>query len=149
VDLSDPVDGGWIEAALRPRSIAIVGASADPEKIGGRPIKYMLREGYRGELFPVNAQRDEVQGLKAYRDVASLPHAPDLAVIAVPGLAAVDAVRQCAAIGTKVGVVMTSGFARDSSLADLRQEGAVGFLKKPWRRAELARVIAEALGTRD
>jgi acyl-CoA synthetase (NDP forming) len=110
VDLSDPVDGGWIEAALRPRSIAIVGASADPEKIGGRPIKYMLREGYRGELFPVNAQRDQVQGLKAYRDVASLPHGPDLAVIAVPGLAAVDAVKQCAAIGTKVAVVMTSGF---------------------------------------
>ncbi|MGE3679726.1 MAG: acetate--CoA ligase family protein, partial [Burkholderiales bacterium] len=99
-----------LKAALAPRSIAVVGASDNPEKIGGRPIKYMLRYGYRGRLYPVNPGRAEVQGLKAYPDVAALPEAPDLAIVAVPGAAAVDAVADCAARGTGVAVVMSSGF---------------------------------------
>ncbi|HWA38217.1 MAG TPA: acetate--CoA ligase family protein [Burkholderiales bacterium] len=100
----------WIGAALAPRSIAVVGASAEPEKIGGRPIKYMLRHGFRGKVLPVNPQRAEVQGLRAYPDVAALPEAPDLAIVAVPGRAAVEAVAQCAARGARLAVVMTSGF---------------------------------------
>ena len=109
-------------AALAPRSIAVVGASADPDKIGGRPLKYMLRHGYAGRLLPVNPQREEVQGLKAWRDVASLPEAPDLAIVAVPGRAAVEAVGQCAARGAKVAVVMTSGFAETGEAGRAAQE---------------------------
>jgi acyl-CoA synthetase (NDP forming) len=117
---------GWIRAALAPRSIAVVGASADPDKIGGRPIKYMLRHRYAGKLFPVNAQRDEVQGLRAYRDIAELPEAPDLAIIAVPGAAAVAAVERCAARGVKVAVVMASGFAETGAEGRRAQEAMAG-----------------------
>ena len=99
-----------LSAALDPQSVAVVGASENPEKIGGRPIKYMLRAGYKGRIYPVNPNRAQIQGLKAYPDVASIPEAPDLAIVAVPGMGAVDAVAACAKRGVKVAVVITSGF---------------------------------------
>jgi acyl-CoA synthetase (NDP forming) len=99
-----------LRAALEPRSIAVVGASDNPHKVGGRPILYMKRYGYRGAIYPINPGRAEVQGLKAYAAIGALPEAPDLAVIAVAGDDAVRAVEECAAKGVKVAVVMTSGF---------------------------------------
>lgn len=101
----------WVQAAFAPRSVAVIGASDNPEKIGGRPIKYMQRHGFTGAIWPVNPQRQDVQGLPCFPDVASLPAAPDLAVIAVPGLAAVEAVEACGRRGAKLGVVISSGFA--------------------------------------
>ena len=99
-----------LRAALDPASIAIVGASDNPHKVGGRPILYMKRYGYRGVIYPINPARAEVQGLKAWADVASLPQAPDLAIVAVSGAEALAAVEACAARGVKVCVVMSSGF---------------------------------------
>lgn len=99
-----------LAAALSPQSIAIVGASDNPHKVGGRPILYMKRYGYRGAIYPINPGRAEVQGLKAYASIADTPAAPDLAVIAVAGEEAVRAVQDCAARGVQVAVVMTSGF---------------------------------------
>ena len=99
-----------LRAALDPRSIAVIGASDNPHKVGGRPILFMKRYGYRGALYPINPGRSEVQGLKAYPDLAALPEAPELVVVAVAGDDAVRAVETCAARGVKVCVVMTSGF---------------------------------------
>ena len=99
-----------LRAALAPVSIAIVGASDNPHKVGGRPILYMKRYGYRGAIYPINPARAEVQGLKAYPDVASLPQAPELVIVAVAGEEAVVAVEACAGRGVKVCVVMSSGF---------------------------------------
>jgi acyl-CoA synthetase (NDP forming) len=99
-----------LRAALAPQSIAIVGASDNPHKVGGRPILYMKRYGYRGEIYPINPGRMEVQGLKAFKSIGETPAAPDLAIIAVAGDEAVRAVEECAARGVQVAVVMTSGF---------------------------------------
>jgi acyl-CoA synthetase (NDP forming) len=99
-----------LRAALEPRSIAIVGASDNPHKVGGRPILYMKRYGYCGAIYPINPGRAEVQGLKAYASIGDVPEAPDLAVVAVAGDDAVRAVEECAKKGVKVAVVMTSGF---------------------------------------
>ena len=95
---------------LSPRSIAIVGASDNPNKIGGRPIHFMQRFGYRGNLFPVNPARAEVQGLKSYPNLQSVPEAPDCVLLAVGGEAALHAVREAAMIGAKSIVVSASGF---------------------------------------
>jgi len=95
---------------LNPRSIAVIGASDDPGKIGGRPLMYLAKFGYRGRVLPVNPNRLEVQGLDCYPDVASLPEVPELAAVLVPGEAAVKAVEDLAAAGTKVAIVMASGF---------------------------------------
>ncbi|HZP93749.1 MAG TPA: acetate--CoA ligase family protein [Burkholderiales bacterium] len=99
-----------LRAALAPKSVAIVGASDNPDKIGGRPLHYLQRFGYQGQIYPINPNRPEVQGVKAYPDLWALADTPEAAVIAVPDDAAVDAVETCAQIGVQVAVVMTSGF---------------------------------------
>ncbi len=108
--IAHPDGEGWVQAALNPGSIAIIGASENPEKIGGRPIKYMLQYGYVGRLYPVNPMRAEIQGLKSYADVNTVPEVPDMALICVPGEAAVAAVRACAQRGVRICVVISSGF---------------------------------------
>ena len=83
-----------------PRSVAVVGASSDPRRIGGRPIAAMLGKGFKGTILPVNPNRAEVQGLASYPSVAALPQVPDVAVVAVPGAAALQAVRPLPATST-------------------------------------------------
>lgn len=99
-----------MRAALDPRSVAIVGASENPDKVGGRPLLYLGRHGYRGAVYPINPNRDRIQGRQAYPDLLSLPEAPEVAIIALAGDAAVEAVQTCAGMGVKVALVMTSGF---------------------------------------
>jgi acyl-CoA synthetase (NDP forming) len=99
-----------LKAALDPRSVAVIGASDNPHKVGGRPILYMKRYGFRGAIYPVNPARKEVQGIAAFPDVTALPESPELAIIAVAGDEAVAAVQACAVRGVKVAVVMASGF---------------------------------------
>jgi acetate---CoA ligase (ADP-forming) len=105
---ADPRDA--LRIALAPRSIAVIGASENPNKIGGRPIAYLSRFGFRGEVYPINPARDTVQGVRAYAGLSALPAVPDVVVIAVPGQLAVDAVAECAAAGVKLAIVMASGF---------------------------------------
>lgn len=99
-----------LRRALAPRSIAVIGASDNAHKIGGRPIDYLSRFGFQGRVFPVNPARSEVQGLRSYPDLQSLPEVPDAAIIALPGDLAVQAVDDCAAAGVSVAVIMSSGF---------------------------------------
>lgn len=93
-----------------PRSVAVIGASDDPDKIGGRPIRYLRDFGFGGRILPVNRNRATVQGLPAYPDVSALPTVPDVALVAVPGLAATEAVVACAEVGVRGCVVFSSGF---------------------------------------
>ena len=55
-----------LDDLLTPKSVAVVGASDDPTRIGGRPLSFFKNLGYEGAIYPVNPRRDEVQGLKAY-----------------------------------------------------------------------------------
>ncbi len=96
---------------LAPRSVAVIGASSDPRRIGGRPLAYMIERGFTGSILPVNPNRDRVQGLAAYPDIASLPEVPDVAVVAVSAADAVAAVAALARAGTKGAIVLTAGFA--------------------------------------
>src|SRR5688500_10661247 len=99
-----------LQSALAPRSVAVIGASDNPHKVGGRPILYLQRYGYRGAIYPVNPGRATVQGLRAFARLEDLPESPELAIVAVAGDDAVRAVQACAAQGVKVAVVMASGF---------------------------------------
>src|SRR4051812_34204906 len=106
-----PAPGVGLDAILRPRSIAVVGASQDATKIGGRPVELLRRFGFPGAVYPVNPRATEVQGLPAFPSVAALPETPDLAIIAVAAEGAAEALEACAAKGTKAAVVFSSGFA--------------------------------------
>lgn len=107
---SVPTGDASLARLLDPASIAIVGASDNPDKIGGRPIHYMRRHGYAGALYPINPQRAEVQGERAWPSLAALPAAPDLAIVAVAGEQAVRAVDDCAALGVAAAIVISAGF---------------------------------------
>jgi len=96
---------------LAPRSVAIVGASDDPTRIGGRPIAYMRSQKYAGTLFPVNPRRTAVQGLRAWPSVADLPEVPEIAIVAVPVADAMQAVEDLGARGVRGAIVFTAGFA--------------------------------------
>ncbi|QKQ50288.1 MULTISPECIES: acetate--CoA ligase family protein [Achromobacter] len=108
--VSDNRDAAALDRLLAPASIAIVGASDNPDKIGGRPIHYMRRHGYAGTLYPINPQRAEVQGERAWPDLDALPAPPDLAIVAVAGEQAVLAVDRCAALGVSAAIVISAGF---------------------------------------
>ena len=99
---------------LAPRSVAVIGASDDPDKVGGRPIDYLRRFGFDGAVYPVNPNRSQIQGLASFATVDQLPEVPDVAVVAVGGEAAVDAVERCAGAGVGAAVVMASGFGEAS-----------------------------------
>ncbi|MEU8270790.1 acetate--CoA ligase family protein [Sphaerisporangium sp. NPDC049002] len=95
---------------LSPRSLAMVGASNSPTRIGGTVFANLLR-AFPGEVHPVHPKDEVVQGRQAFRTVADLPEAVDMAVIAVPAPAVVDVVAACAARGIGGATVITSGFA--------------------------------------
>lgn len=99
-----------LSAALNPSSIAIIGASDNPNKVGGRPLLYLSRFGFKGRIYPINPHRDQVQGLRSYPDLKSLPEAPDLTIIATPGEAVMNAVDECADRGVRATIVMSSGY---------------------------------------
>lgn len=100
------------------RSVAIIGASGDATRIGGRPVAMLRDKGYAGAIYPINPNRDEVQGLKAYPDIASVPGPVDLAICAVPGHLVESVVRQCADKGVAGTVIFAGGF------AEVSEEGA-------------------------
>ncbi|MCQ4161852.1 acetate--CoA ligase family protein [Roseomonas sp. GC11] len=102
--------GAGLDAILQPNAIAIIGASQDPTKIGGRPVHLLQRFGYPGAILPVNPRAAEVQGLPAYPSVEALPLVPDLAIIAVAAEAAPEALEACAAKGVRAAVIFSSGF---------------------------------------
>src|ERR1700733_12542802 len=106
---------------LAPRSIAVLGASSDPTRIGGRPIAYMRAQGFPGGLYPVNPNRAEIQGLKASPSVADLPEAPDVAIVAVPAELAAPAIDDLARRGVKAVVMFTAGFAEMDQAGALEQ----------------------------
>ena len=99
-----------LRAALDPKSVAIIGASENPNKVGGRPVHYLDKFGFKGKIFPINPSRPEVQGYKCYKSLADLPEAPEMVIVAVAGDNAIGVVEDCAAHGVKIAVVMASGF---------------------------------------
>ncbi|WP_326540568.1 acetate--CoA ligase family protein [Pseudorhodoferax sp.] len=100
-----------LDPLFHPRSIAVIGASDDPLRIGGRPIAYALQLGYTGKIYPVNPKRETVQGLPAYARIGDVPDHVDCAIIAVPGPLVADAMRACAAKRVRGIVLFSGGFA--------------------------------------
>jgi len=100
-----------LERLFRPGSVAVIGASADPARIGGRPIRYLREAGFDGPIYPVNPKRDEVQGLRSYASVSAIGAPVDAVVVAVPAAAAVEAIRDCAAAGAGGCIVFSADFA--------------------------------------
>ncbi len=100
-----------LDKIFRPRSIAVVGASDKPHTVGSALISNVLRAGFSGPVFPVNPKAATVHGISSYPSIASLPSAPDLAVIATPPDSVPDLIADFTNRGTRAAVVLTAGFA--------------------------------------
>ena len=96
---------------MRPRSIAVLGASPRPNTLGNNAVANLQRFGYVGGIFPVHPSAPEVAGLKAYANLASLPEAPDCAVVALSSDKVIATLEEAAARGVRAAVVFASGFA--------------------------------------
>ena len=114
---------------LSPRSVAIIGASDDPARIGGRPLAYMREAGFAGRIVPVNPNRTTVQGLAAFPDIEAVPGPIDTAIIAVPAAAVAGAAEACARAGVKAAIVFSAGFAEMSDEGRQAQD-ALGALAR-------------------
>jgi acyl-CoA synthetase (NDP forming) len=114
-----------LSIALDPRSIAVIGASENPNKIGGRPLAYLRRFGFKGSVYAVNPRRSETQGWPTWPSIKDLPEAPELAIVAVPGEAAVEAIDACGEAGVKIAVLITSGFGESDPAAGKVVEAAM------------------------
>lgn len=100
-----------VHNALHPTSVAVIGASADPSKIGHAVLLNLLRGNFSGPVFPVNPEARSVRGVRAYASVTDIPDDVDLAVVAVPAANIDEVMDSCLAKGVKALVVVSAGFA--------------------------------------
>ena len=110
-----------ISRLLKPRSVAIIGASADVNKTAGRPVAYLRKHGYTGAIYPVNPRADNIGGLRCYADIASLPEVPDVGIVLLGAERAHVAVRELAALGTAAAIVLASGYTETGEAGAQRQ----------------------------
>ncbi|MBO9647603.1 MAG: acetate--CoA ligase family protein [Variovorax sp.] len=103
--------GAGLEAFFNASSVAVIGASDDVTKIGGRPVQLLRKYGYAGAIYPINPKGGTIQDLQAYASVLETPTAPELAIVAVPANATLQAVRDCGSRGVRGVVVLSTGFA--------------------------------------
>lgn len=111
-----------IERLLQPRSVAVIGASADPTKTAGRPVSYLLKHSFAGRIYPVNPKVAEISGLECFPDVSSLPETPDVGIVLLGAERAHLAVRELAARGTAAAIVLASGYTETGEQGARRQQ---------------------------
>lgn len=95
---------------FNPRSIAFVGASEDPEKLSGQPLRNLLKVGFKGDIYPIHPRAQEVCGIVSYKSLSDIPSSVDVAMICLPGQLAVDAAEECARLGIPNAILAVSGF---------------------------------------
>ncbi len=110
-----------IQRLVTPRSVAVIGASADPAKTAGRPVSYLRKHGFRGAIYPVNPKVDSIDGLRCYPDIASLPEVPDVGIVLLGAERAHLAVRELAARGAGAAIVLASGYTETGAEGARRQ----------------------------
>lgn len=97
-------------ALFNPRSVALVGASDDATKTAGRPQQYLARAGFLGAVYPINPNRETVQGTKAYPSLSALPEVPDHVFVLSPTASVLPVVEECGRLGVKLVTILASGF---------------------------------------
>ncbi|HEY32572.1 MAG TPA: acetyl-CoA synthetase [Dehalococcoidia bacterium] len=125
-----------LDPIFKAKSMAIIGASREPFKWGGRTLLTAMMNGYRGAIYPVNPREKEIHGLTCYPSVRDIPYDVDMAVIVIPAAASPQAMADCAAKGIKGVVMITAGFAEASEegrvlqdeLVRIAREGGVRFV---------------------
>jgi acetyltransferase len=104
------VENSALDALMRPKSIAVIGASSDPTKIGYTVVNNIKKGGYEGSIYPINPKADEILGLKVYPSIQDVPGPVDTAVITVPAKYVLSVIEEAGKKGVKGVIIITSGF---------------------------------------
>ncbi|MFQ6610205.1 MAG: acetate--CoA ligase family protein, partial [Fidelibacterota bacterium] len=110
-----------IKKLFLPNSIAVIGASATPGKIGYKILNNIISSGYRGKIYPINPKGGSLSGHRSFTHISETNTPPDVAVVAVPAVYAIDVVRDCARRGVKFATVISSGFSEVGNLEEERR----------------------------
>ena len=126
--MTAPLHG--LQALLGPASIAIVGASDSPHKVGGRPLQYLAQQGFRGRVYPVNPRAERIQGLQAYPSLDALPEVPDAVILCVGSDAVEAQLNLCASLGVRAVVLFASGYAEVGAQGLAEQQKLVDICRR-------------------
>lgn len=121
---------------FNPKSVAIIGASKSPGKIGNVIVKNIISSGYTGKVFPVNPKEKEIEGLICYPSINAVPETIELAVISIPATLVLDIATACGNIGVKNLVVITAGF-KETGKEGLRLEHKLAEICRSYKMSML------------
>ena len=121
------IDLASLAPLFNPGSVAVIGASTEPLKIGGRPISFLKDNGYGGRILPINPKACEIQGLPVFASIGDVDGIVDLAICAVPGEQAMATLKACAAKGVRSVVMFSAGFAEVSDAGKVAQDEMAAF----------------------
>ena len=121
-----------LDKMFHPRSIAVIGASARPKSVGAALMTNLMNGGFDGPIMPVNPKATALHGIMTYKDVASLPLMPDLAVIATPPDTIPGLVDELGRRGTRAAVILTAGFAEGEAAAGKARSGQMLAAARPY-----------------
>ena len=120
-----------LKLLMNPKSIAVVGASNDPRKMGTIQALSIVKDGYKGEFYPIHLTEKTVLGHKAYAAAEELPHAPDLVIFIVPNKAITALLDDFGKIGTKRAIVVTAGF-KETGLTGQNMEDEINAIAQKY-----------------
>jgi acyl-CoA synthetase (NDP forming) len=119
-----------VERVLKPTSIAVVGASRDPESLGHQVLRQLIRHRFNGPVYPVNREASFVASVRAWRSVVDLPGEVDLAVVCVPAAEVLRVVEECAVKRVQALVVLSSGFADQDTAGEELEAELVAYARR-------------------
>src|SRR3954467_2390791 len=123
-----------LDSFFAPDSIALIGASRDLEKIPGRLLSMLRKNEYPGQIYPINPNYGDIDGLKCFASITDVGHPIDLAIVIIPARAVLAALEQCAAVGVKNAVIISSGFAEEGGDSADMQDAIVRLAKRTGMR---------------
>ena len=120
-----------LSAFLSPKTVAVIGASPDTTSLRGRIMKVLLCHDFKGKVFPISRSHPEIMGLKTFPTISDVPEQVDLAVLIIPAIYVAGTLEECAKHGVKSALILSSGFAEDSSEdGDLLQKKLLDISKR-------------------
>jgi acyl-CoA synthetase (NDP forming) len=123
-----------LDSFFAPDSIALIGASRDLEKIPGRLLSMLRKNGFPGKLYPINPNYGDIDGLKCFPAIADVGQKIDLAIVIIPARAVLGALEQCAAAGVRNAVIISSGFAEEGGDSAAMQDAVAALAKNTGMR---------------
>src|ERR1700682_1225752 len=123
-----------LDTLFCPDSIALIGASRDQEKIPGRLLSMLRKNEFPGQIYPINPNYGDIDGLKCYPSIADVGQPIDLAIVIIPARAVLGALEQGAAVGVKNAVIISSGFAEEGGASAAMQDAIAALAKRTGMR---------------